>query len=223
MGTCAVGLPRLEYSATRRERPVRADPAKLPATARITHLDRFARRQRVAYRRELGRQCPAQAVLPPPRQQPVLSVPAAPWLRQSGLGGGRVAGPGRTLCSRSRCTVSCVQTVGRSAAVLGRLHSASERCTQTAPPIARAHVSGWQMVGERWVCRADRGGRTPRPPARPGGGPAAALSSQQAHLAGGAAGIQPPLPPTPLERPTPTLPSPFHPAFKTLPPPHHDP
>jgi len=184
VGTYAVGLPRLEYSATRRERPVRADPAKLPATARITHLDRFARRQRVAYRRELGRQCPAQAVLPPPRQQPVLSVPAAPWLRQSGLGGGRVAGPGRTLCSRSRCTVSCVQTAGRSAAVLGRLHSASERCTQTdpTPPTARDNVSGWQTVGERWVCGADRGGRTPRPPARPGGGPAAAPSSQ-AHLA----------------------------------------
>ena len=131
-----------------------------------------------------------------------------------GLGGGRVAEPGRTLCSRSRCTVSCVQTAGRSAAVLGRLHSASERCTQTAPPIARAHVSGWQMVGERWVCRADRGGRTPRPPARPGGGPAAALSSQQAHLAGGAAGIQPPLPPTPL---APSRTANTHPPF-TLPP-----
>ena len=184
MGTYAVGLPRLEYSATRRARPVRTDADKLPPTARITHLDRFARRQRVAYRRELGRQCPAQAVLPPPRQQPVLSVPAAPWLRQSGLGGGRVAGPGRTLCSRSRCTVSCVQTAGRSAAVLGRLHSASERCTQTdpTPPTARDNVSGSQTVGERWVCGADRGGRTPRPPARPGGGPAAAPSSQ-AHLA----------------------------------------
>ena len=104
--------------------------------------------------------------------------------QKSGLGGGRVAGPGRTLCSRSRCTVSCVQTAGRSAAVLGRLHSASERCTQTdpTPPTARDNVSGWQTVGERWVCGADRGGRTPRPPARPGGGPAAAPSSQ-AHLA----------------------------------------
>ena len=85
---------------------------------------------------------------PPSTPTAARPEPAAPWLRQSGLGGGRVAGPGRTLCSRSRCTVSCVQTAGRSAAVLGRLHSASERCTQTdpTPPTARDNVSGWQTV-----------------------------------------------------------------------------